>query len=870
MAIVVTTLSQNNNASGATVVLAIPGGGVPSGATIVVAAGESAGTSVSSLGTAADGTNTYNKKTSARRNAVGNNFGGIFVAENVAALTSSNSITYTKNVSGSIGAISALYATGVATASYDAGVTASATGSSKTPSVTSGTLAVSGELIIGMVFNQGSGFSGTFTQDSTNGSYATPFDEAPSSARIDGGNFVSSGTTAKTYAPSFSLSAAWAAFIIGLQPSSLSLTSDWGFVVSPDAIEQGSPIALVEHVAAEAGNCLVNTQHRAIEQSNSIIYAEHRAAEQGPLIPYTEHRAAEQDNGLVYVEHRAGDQNSWSISAEHRAGEAGSPPLPDAHYGVVLDNQVTPVQHSANEVADRLVYAEHRAGSGFSLTDPLAYYSVARGQLVAPVEELARVKHDDVDPVAPRGLLNGVLTSFLTEHLGLLNATRPFVMEQHATVEGSLAEPVAYFVIARQSEGFVVAHLAGVAGDEKMLVEYAGTLASVIADETMLLSRSGNMVRDTLFNLSRSGELVASTTFNAEIRLVAFSGASLPVSTLGALAYDEEDAFSFIADLTRDTILWTEHRAAERGDETGQISSRAVMFADSVVFISSMASEEADTTLYAENRIGLIGEVNLPVEILVKASQADTVGLISLKASLVASRLDPVAHLARGQYTNYTPTVFLVGVQGDRVSATEHRAGERIDEVIPVAHLIKLALVASEPISVYFSVRETISYPFRAAHAASLVAPWRLAVAAFARVLQDEPTQVATNSRTAGSESLPMDRQGVLVGSARVRLSRMGELQEDYPFPVMHFLGIQVQSETSFCFSFDGVVAGDEPMNGSSLFQSAGELVAEASYLVRSAGYAVLPFEVGLSSYTPQAGQMYSILSDGIDTIVGL
>jgi hypothetical protein len=107
-------------------------------------------------------------------------------------------------------------------APLDTAVTATAFGSSTTPSVSGGTPAGSNEMFIAFIAGRGS--SVTFTQD-TAIAWATPPVEATSGTvnndrRINGGFFNAIGLGgALVYAPTYSVTTLWAAIIVAFKPS---------------------------------------------------------------------------------------------------------------------------------------------------------------------------------------------------------------------------------------------------------------------------------------------------------------------------------------------------------------------------------------------------------------------------------------------------------------------------------------------------------------------------------------------------------------------------------------------------------------------------------------------------------------------------
>lgn len=187
---------------------ALTGVTVPAGATILMMAYEK--TTTGSGGTFADtgGSNAYLSLTGGFPNNTQNQgLVGVWQVPNASALSGAT-ITYTKNTSGVQTQISGAYltnTTGITTGTFNAGLS---TNPSATISSTS-----SGEIIIGWVgFNAVSG--DTFTQDSANGSYATPPDILIANGNgIAGGSFIKGAAGSISYAPSISNSRTWGAII---------------------------------------------------------------------------------------------------------------------------------------------------------------------------------------------------------------------------------------------------------------------------------------------------------------------------------------------------------------------------------------------------------------------------------------------------------------------------------------------------------------------------------------------------------------------------------------------------------------------------------------------------------------------------------
>jgi hypothetical protein len=214
---VVTNIGTNNTTTGATVTLT--GVTVPAASLIVVVVSDSSATAPG--GSVSDGANTYTAAGGRNPNNItGNGFLNTFFALN-ASLTS-GTITYTKQTSGEVASISAIYASNIATSSaLDVAVTATAVGSSTAPTVTSGTPGVSGELLIGGLAISPAVGTGTMTQDAGNGWAFPPNYRIGGAAGIfqgvGGGNQVNAGTGTKSFAPTLSASAPWAVNVLGFK-----------------------------------------------------------------------------------------------------------------------------------------------------------------------------------------------------------------------------------------------------------------------------------------------------------------------------------------------------------------------------------------------------------------------------------------------------------------------------------------------------------------------------------------------------------------------------------------------------------------------------------------------------------------------------
>lgn len=173
-------------------------------------------TGAASISTCSDSqSNTYTLiKAQANNNDPNNQgVGGVYHSKLTTALGASDTITITDGVS-TRKDMSVCSVTGAG--ALDTAVTAAAFGASSTPSVTSGTPAVSGELFIGVI-----------SQSNTRGiaqpgSWAAPPNQESSGGSVGGGNLVNAGSAAETYNPTLSGGAAdWAAIIFAYKPAAV-------------------------------------------------------------------------------------------------------------------------------------------------------------------------------------------------------------------------------------------------------------------------------------------------------------------------------------------------------------------------------------------------------------------------------------------------------------------------------------------------------------------------------------------------------------------------------------------------------------------------------------------------------------------------
>jgi hypothetical protein len=103
--------------------------------------------------------------------------------------------------------VTACYSVNTSGFFLDTAVTATNTGTNSTPTVTSGTASMRGNLYFGICANDS---SRTFTQDAGNGWASPPSDTGVNNAiNLAGGNKTSTGITAQTFAPTLSGSTPW-------------------------------------------------------------------------------------------------------------------------------------------------------------------------------------------------------------------------------------------------------------------------------------------------------------------------------------------------------------------------------------------------------------------------------------------------------------------------------------------------------------------------------------------------------------------------------------------------------------------------------------------------------------------------------------
>jgi hypothetical protein len=199
-------IGSSATVSGGKITITVGAGGVPAGVQIFCAFAEN---SASGTATCADTAgNTYGIA-GTQNVSVG---AYIFRERTGLALVNSNTIVITLSGGATLGAVSVFYVPDLVNAIVDTHV--DATGTSATPSVTSGVPTSPGDFFLGVV--AGSSVITTATQDSTHEAWASPPGVVEVAAPVlVGGTVLKSAKAAATYAPTFNVSDVWAATISG-------------------------------------------------------------------------------------------------------------------------------------------------------------------------------------------------------------------------------------------------------------------------------------------------------------------------------------------------------------------------------------------------------------------------------------------------------------------------------------------------------------------------------------------------------------------------------------------------------------------------------------------------------------------------------
>jgi hypothetical protein len=121
----------------------------------------------------------------------------VYISNNSKGILNTNSITYNKVDGVSAAEATACYSVNASGFFLDSAVTATNTGNSSTPTVSSGAATMRGNLYFGVCASDS---SRTFTQDAGNGWASPPSDTGVNNAiDLAGGNKTSTGITAQTF-----------------------------------------------------------------------------------------------------------------------------------------------------------------------------------------------------------------------------------------------------------------------------------------------------------------------------------------------------------------------------------------------------------------------------------------------------------------------------------------------------------------------------------------------------------------------------------------------------------------------------------------------------------------------------------------------
>jgi hypothetical protein len=194
----VTNIGTGAAAAAATIIVPIVANQI-SPAVVVVAAWDLGGTPTTGAVTDTRG-NTYTRFLT---------LGGlaVYVSNNSKGILNTNGIAYSKVDGVSAAEVTACYSVNTSGFFLDTAVTATNTGTNSTPTVTSGTASMRGNLYFGICANAS---SRTFTQDAGNGWASPPSDTGVNNAiDLAGGSKTSTGLTAQTFAPTLSGSTPW-------------------------------------------------------------------------------------------------------------------------------------------------------------------------------------------------------------------------------------------------------------------------------------------------------------------------------------------------------------------------------------------------------------------------------------------------------------------------------------------------------------------------------------------------------------------------------------------------------------------------------------------------------------------------------------
>lgn len=212
--ITITNIASNSGTGVNTVVVTVPGGGVPVGNALGIIVIDSSNVAGGVTDTPGSGYTNISQNAPANVATL-----AVFVSASGHAFAGGNTITYTLGQAGHAATVNAFYVSGVDLALGNDIVEflGSGAGTSTAPSATTIAPTVSCALFVGAVGAASAVTS--FTQDTINAAWATPPGQVQITApMLVGGSFVSPGLGGRTYAPTLGTSAAWAELIMAIKP----------------------------------------------------------------------------------------------------------------------------------------------------------------------------------------------------------------------------------------------------------------------------------------------------------------------------------------------------------------------------------------------------------------------------------------------------------------------------------------------------------------------------------------------------------------------------------------------------------------------------------------------------------------------------
>jgi hypothetical protein len=217
-------LAQSGNGGGPTTQAITTGVAVPAGSLIVVAVVEHNNVIGGSITDTAG--NTYTRIVAEEFNST-QEFGAIFYAWNCLALTATGTITYTCQSAASARCMTACFAVGIVNNNdpHESSVDAMTTGTSTTPSVTSGTPTQASTLLIGATYISATGIGFTLP---SGWSTAAPVSNGGTLVGLQLSFEVLTAIAATTYNPTLGNSVAWGNAVTGFKvAASPNLIGNW-------------------------------------------------------------------------------------------------------------------------------------------------------------------------------------------------------------------------------------------------------------------------------------------------------------------------------------------------------------------------------------------------------------------------------------------------------------------------------------------------------------------------------------------------------------------------------------------------------------------------------------------------------------------